>query len=163
MTLDATKLARYTPFSVGTTATDTVMLADDFTDYCSLAVARLTRELPSTISSGSATYDLLEAYLVAHLFVSKDPSQAGEFQSESISGYSYSKKGDIKAGSTYWEARYNVELAQWGKRSAGSTSAQMERTDSVLPKEFQLDENFADDDNFDGDTNDGVRNFDGVT
>lgn len=150
MTLDASLLAALTPFSVGTTASEKVMLAADFTYYSALAKKRLDRDKPSSVDT--TTYDMLHAYLVAHIFVSKDPNNTGEFQSESIGGYSYSKKGDIKAGSTYWEQRYLNELLTWGKRSP---SAAQTRIDSVLPQEFALD------DCINVDTDDGVAAFDG--
>lgn len=142
MTLDSTILARYTPFSVGATASATVMLAADLTAYAASAKERLDLEKPAGLSSTSATYDKLHAYLVAHEFITKDPANTGEFQSESIAGYSYSRKGDIKAGSTVWEQRYLNELASWGRKSPSAYEGDdVERADATLPVQFALDAN----------------------
>jgi len=151
MTFAEADLPLISPYSVNTTRSELVMLTADFTYYYNLAVLRVAREVPSSMDA--KTKDLAVGYLICHLKWQASSAGAGDYQSESIGGYSYSRKSDVPAGSSSWEQKYLALIKSWGARQPQRTNDVT--TDSVLRAEFALDDNEL------RDTDDGVVFFDG--
>jgi hypothetical protein len=151
MTFATTDLPVISPYTVNTTRSELVMTSADFNYYLNLATLRATREVPSSMDT--ATKDLAIGYLVCHMKWQASSAGAGDYQSESIGGYSYSRKSDVPAGSSSWEQKYLALIKSWGARQPQRTNDVT--TDSVLRAEFALDDNEL------RDTDDGVVFFDG--
>lgn len=149
MTLTKEMVESISPYSVGDARTETVMTGGDFAWYKALAEKRVARDVTAAIDA--TTRDLLSAYIVCHFKSLSVTGSDGDMQSESIGGYSYSRKSDIAAGSSNYESLYLNELKMMGKKEP---SQSVTRTDSVLPAAFMLDDRF--------DTDDGITRFDGV-
>lgn len=151
MTFAEANLPAISPYSIGTTRSELVMTSADFTYYYNAAYSRMVRECPSSMDA--YTKDFAVGYLICHMKWQASSAGAGDYQSESIGGYSYSRKSDVPAGSSSWEQKYLALIKAWGLRQPRQTTEVT--TDSVLRGEFALDDNEM------RDTDDGVVFFDG--
>lgn len=127
MTVDATLIARVSPFTVSATGDFT---SDDLTAYLAIATPRLEGMYPGLSSSMSAAlYDYCTALMVCHLY--KASRGNVEKKSESYGDVSWSK--DPGATSYLVTLRETVEEWKAGQVAADTVDAGVERCDHDMP------------------------------
>jgi hypothetical protein len=122
------------PFAVGPTG-DFTQLA--FDQYKIWAEAELKRLDPGV---DGETFDYCHALLICHIFDISPQSKKGEFKSEKIGDYSYTKADLNESGSSTYYKRVQQLIKQWATEQA-TAGVEREDANTTFPKKmFKLDQ-----------------------
>lgn len=122
------------PFTVGPTGDFSQTAFDQYKVWAELELKQLDPGLDGD------TFDYCHALLICHIYDISPQSKKGDFKSEKIGDYSYTKADLNDSGSSTYYKRLQQVIKQWATEQA-SGGVEREDADKTFPKKmFKLDQ-----------------------